>query len=441
MISKLNEHILKDFPFLAKSKLLIAISGGIDSVVLVHSLHTLGYQIALAHVNFQLRGAESDKDVNFINALAQELQIPVFIHKMDTNAYAVTNKVSIQMAAREIRYTWFERILEEKKYDYVLTAHHLDDSIETFFINLNRSAGLDGLTGIPQQNSKIIRPLLPFLRDQIVAYAKQNKLSWREDASNASTKYLRNKIRHDLIPILMDINPEFKKAFLASQKHLKKSQSLVHDYISIVKPTVWKESDDLIYISLKEILSLPNPDPVLYELLKEYGFTQWDDVYDLVQAQSGKQVFSPTHFLLKDREYLILGVINIEKREKTREKRQIGDKFEIQNSEFRIETVAVEEFDSRLNNTEYIDKSKINFPLFVRKWQEGDYFYPLGMEGRKKISDFLIDQKIAQIEKEKIWLLCDSNDNIIWVIGKRLDNRFKITKNTTEVLKITPQNE
>lgn len=439
MILRLKKHIKKEFDFIAKSKLLVAISGGVDSVVLTNILYELDYKIALVHVNYQLRGAESDKDEAFVKDLGNALQIPVYIQKVNTEMYAVDNKLSIQMAAREIRYDWFNKLLEDNNCDYVLTAHHLDDSIETFFINLNRSSGLDGLMGIPQQNDKIIRPLLSFSRDEILEYAFQNNIVWREDASNESTKYLRNSIRHNLIPVLTDINPDFRNSFSKSQSYFKESQLLVNDYIHLLKPKIWKKHNDLIYISLKELKSLPNHKPVLYELLKGYGFSQWEDVYNLIDSQSGKQVFSKTHFLLKDRENLMLGVLDSS--EKTQEKRRVREKFKIENLEFKIETVEVKAFDPGSQNVEYIDKSKINFPLFVRKWQIGDYFYPLGMKGKKKISDYLIDKKIPQIEKEKIWLLCDAQDQIIWVIGKRLDDRFKITKNTTELLKIILKNE
>jgi tRNA(Ile)-lysidine synthase len=434
MLDRFNQHIKNNFSFLANAKLLVAISGGIDSVVLAHILHSLDYQIALAHVNFQLRGTESDKDEVFVKSLAEKLQVPIFVHCVNTKTYADEKKLSIQMAAREIRYHWFESILVGNAYEYILTAHHLDDNIETFFINLNRSSGLDGLIGIPEQNNKIIRPLLPFSREEIVKYAQQNKLIWREDASNTSNKYLRNKIRHDLLPVLQDINPDFRKAFSTSQAYLRESQSLVKDYISLLKPKILSIRNDLIYLSLKELIVFPNYKTVLYELLKEYGFTQWNDVYNLVNSQSGKKVFSNSHSLLKDREHLILDVIN--PKGEIHVKREIKNKFKIQNLVFNIKTVSINKINLRAKNTEYIDKSKIKFPLFVRKWQEGDYFYPLGMEGKKKISDFFIDRKISRLEKEKIWLLCDAQDQIIWVIGKRLDNRFKITKQTTEVLKI-----
>ena len=446
MFERFNQHIIKNFPFLLDSKLLIAVSGGVDSVVLTHLLSKLGVEIALAHVNFHLRGNESDQDEAFVSSLAKDLQLPFFIYKADTKAYAVKNKLSIQMAAREIRYDWFAILLKEKAYDYILIAHHLDDAIETFFINLSRSSGLEGLIGIPQKNDTIIRPLLPFTRDEIVLYANKNNKFWREDASNKSTKYLRNKIRHQLLPILQDIHPEFRNAFLKSQSHLRESHALVKDYIVLVKQKIWEKRDDLIYISLKELAKLPNYKAVLYELLKVYNFTEWNDVYGLVRAQTGKQIFSNTHFLLKNRMFLVLGVNIKEAGDTKQELRQVADKFRIQNSEFRIielpkdVNTSTEKigFKSETVNEIYFDKSKVILPLFVRKWKKGDYFYPLGMKGKKKLSNFFIDQKITRVEKEKIWLLCDADDHIIWIIGYRSDDRFKITNQTTDIIKIIP---
>jgi len=443
MFIRFQQHIQKNFPFLSESKLLIATSGGLDSVVLTHLLSKLGYSIGLAHVNFQLREDDSNKDEAFVKTLGKQLSIPVFTFLSDTNSYIKQHKMSVQMAAREIRYKWFKKLLIEKEYDYVLTAHHLDDSIETFFINLSRSAGLEGLTGIPDKNNKIIRPLLPFSRNEIYTYAQQNEISWREDISNATTHYLRNKIRHKLLPTLKEINPDFDKVFATTQSHLKESQALVQDYISQIKFNICEERNNLMYMSLQKLKTIPNQKAVLYELLKSYNFTEWNDIFMLIDAQTGKQVFSKSHYLLKDRGFLVLGVI--EKEISTGQKvLEIDDEFEIRNLRFKITKIVRNkslDFKSSDSNEVYFDLLKMKFPLFVRKWRKGDYFYPLGMKGKMKLSNFYINQKISILEKEKIWLLCDVHDQIIWVIGKRLDNRFRITDTTTEILKITTKNE
>jgi len=344
------------------------------------------------------------------------------------------------VAAREIRYQFFEQLLKDNKYDYLLTAHHLDDTIETFFINLSRNSGLEGLTGIPVINNAIVRPLLNFSRANIKAYAAQNNLSWREDQSNAETKYLRNKIRHHLVPVLLDTFPDFEKSFVKTQSHLLESKNLVNDYIALVKPKIWKEQAEEFYISINKLKELPHYQAVLYEILKKYAFTEWEDVYNLLEAQTGKQVFSNTHYLLKDRGNLVLGVYS----DRIQDLRfEIQDlRFKIEDLRFEIEDLRFKIQDSRFNKGDpyevSFDKSKVNFPLFVRKWQKGDYFHPLGMRGKKKLSDFFTDIKLSHIEKEKIWLLCDADDQIIWIIGKRLDNRYKITEQTTEILRIKP---
>lgn len=439
MLARFHQHIQKNFSFLLESKLLLAISGGLDSVVLAHLLSKLNFTVGLAHVNFQLRGADSNQDEDFVKALGKQLNNPVFTFVADTNTYKKEHNMSVQMAAREIRYAWFDKLLNTKEYDYVLTAHHQDDAIETFFINLSRSAGLEGLTGIPEINNKIIRPLLAFTRDEISAYAKANNITWREDASNATTNYLRNKIRHKLLPILKEITPDFDKAFATSQSHLKESQSLVAAYISQIKPKICEHRNNLLYISLEKLKELPNQKAILYELLKKYAFTQWNDIYNLIHAQSGKQVFSHSHYLLKSRGFLVLGV-SIDKEIEIKQKAiEVIDEFIINNVKFKISNLKrtnTLDFKSTDLNEVYLDASKVEFPLFVRKWKRGDYFYPLGLQGKKKISDFLIDIKTPLNEKKNIWLLCDAQNQIIWVIGKRIDNRYKITDTTTKLLKI-----
>ena len=442
MISVFTTHIKANFPFLLKDNILIAISGGVDSVVLTHLLYKLGANIGLAHVNFQLRGEESNQDAFFVKSLAEQMKIAVFFKTIDTNSYAKQHKQSTQMAARETRYQWFEELLAKENYNYILTAHHADDAIETFFINLSRSSGLEGLTGIPSQNNNVVRPLLPFSRADIEEYALANKLIWREDASNATTKYLRNKIRHELVPVLKAIFPNFQTTFSQTQTHLKESQALVKDYISKIKPKIWEERNDKRYLSLEVLQEMPNTKAVLYELLKEYGFTEWNVICKLLDAQTGKQVFSKDYFLLKDRSFLVLGVIK-----ETNYKPQqvgVGDVFVVEGTNstpknYKISALSQSEINMEKYgdlNEAYIDKSKIKLPFTVRNWKKGDYFYPLGMQGKKKISNFLIDQKTALFEKEKIQLLCDANNTVVWVIGKRLDNRFKITEKTTDIIKI-----
>jgi len=444
LIQKLKKHINKNLPFLTESKLLIAISGGLDSVVLSHLCKTLDLNFALAHCNFNLRGDESDSDENFVLNLAEEFNVEIFIKSFDTNSFAKKYKISTQMAARELRYDWFEELSDQLNFDYILTAHHADDNLETFLINLSRGTGLDGLIGIPEENINIVRPLLTFSREDIESYAKANHIKWREDSSNASTKYLRNTIRHEVIPKLKEINPQLLQNFENTQSYLNDSKHIIEDAVAQIQRKVVSIEDSLIKINIKKLLKLSHTKAYLYELLKDFNFNEWNDVYDLLDAQSGKQIFSKTHRLIKDRDYLLLEEINNDAILNESE-----ESINIVESDKQFQThLGILFFDNidkksanidgiqHLQSCIYVDKDLLKFPLSVRQWQKGDYFYPFGMQGKKKLSKFFKDEKFSLIEKENILLLC-SGDDIVWIINNRADNRFKVDKNTNEVLKIS----
>ena len=433
MQSKLEKHLDHQFSFLKEKKLLLATSGGLDSMVMVHLFQKLNYNIAIAHCNFQLRGMESFGDQNFIQEYAQEQKIPVFITQFDTKAFAEDYKLSTQVAARELRYNWFYELMETKEYDYLLTAHHADDSLETFIINLTRGTGLDGLTGIPKQNDKIIRPLLPFTRQEIMAFAQENQIEWREDSSNASDKYLRNKIRHDLVPLLKELNPQFMEAFQKTQNYLQEASAMVEDASIMVYQQVVTQEDDLYYINLKQLLKLPNYQSYLYQWLKDFGFTAWEDIYDLVDGLSGKQIFSTDFRIIKDRQQLIVCPI-IE--ENTTEEFYIEKETAVVNLPLKLSFSVVEAISTASNSTIFVDQDQLKYPLTIRKWKTADTFHPLGMNGKsKKLSKFFKDEKFSLVEKEQTWLLCSDNQ-IVWVIGLRPDERFKITEKTKNRLKI-----
>jgi tRNA(Ile)-lysidine synthase len=432
MFKSFQEHINQSLPFLSKGKLLIAISGGLDSVVLTHLCHQLKLPISLAHCNFNLRGTESDADEDFVLQLAEDLDIEVFVESFDTEAYAKTHKLSTQMAARELRYHWFEELSSQLKYDYILTAHHADDNLETFLINLSRGTGLEGLIGIPEINGNIVRPLLKFSRDDIETYAKEQHIKWREDSSNASTKYLRNKLRHEVIPALKEINPQLLQNFNKTLSFLKDSNDIIEDSIARVQKNVVSVEGDLVKLDIKKLLELSNTKAYLYQLLKDFNFTEWNDVSDLLKAQSGKQVFSSTHRLVKDRDYLLLTELFFEGFE------EVAISEKAKEVETPIGILSFDDVNAMVGKDDhviFVDKDKLKFPLTLRKWQEGDYFYPLGMKGKKKLSKFFKDEKLSLIEKESTWLLC-SEDTIVWIIGKRADERFKVTEKTTLILKI-----
>ena len=436
MLSNFKNHISARFPFMENKKLFLAVSGGLDSMVLLHLFQQLEYEIAVLHCNFQLRGLESFGDQDFIRNYCEENNISIFTTQFDTEAFAKDYKLSTQIAARELRYNWFYELLEIHNFDYILTAHHADDNLETFIINLSRGTGLDGLVGIPEQNDKIIRPLLPFSREEILNYAKENTIKWREDSSNASNKYLRNKIRHDLVPVLKEINPNFLKAFQKTQSYLQESNEMAEDASIMIYQQVAKEAGEEIHFDLKKLKKLPNYKSYLYQWLNEFGFLAWNDIYDLVDGQSGKQVFSAEFRLLKNRETLILSPI-AEIPEK--EEFEINESDQEVNFPLKLSLCNVSHITIDSNKVIFVDAEKIRFPLVLRKWKEGDSFQPFGMNGKKKkISKLFKDEKLSLIEKENSWLLC-SDDQIVWVVGIRQDERFKIENTTNNILKIELQ--
>lgn len=432
MLIKFQNHITTKFPQLKDKKLLLAVSGGIDSMVLLDLFQQLNYDIKIAHCNFQLRGKESDADELFVKVKSEKLKVKSYFIRFDTENYSKENKLSIQLAARKLRYQWFQELLLENQLDYLVTAHHLDDNVETFLINFTRGTGLEGLTGIPAQNGNIIRPLLAFSRLEIENYALENEIQWREDSSNASDKYFRNKLRHDIVPILKELNTGFLDSFQNTLHHLQQAESLVNDASKLVYEKVVEEKESQLEIHLKPLLEFQNYKAYLYQWLKSYGFSAWNDIYDLVDAQSGKQIFSETHFLLKDREKLILSVRKSSNEEEIYVIKSLDDKVNIPLKLRFYKAVNIFETHS---NCIFVDESKLKFPLTIRKWQEGDYFYPSGMSGKKKLSKYFKDEKYSLLDKENQWLL-GSEDQIVWVVGKRADDRFTSKETTQNIIKI-----
>ncbi|WP_233899608.1 tRNA lysidine(34) synthetase TilS [Tenacibaculum piscium] len=440
MLQQLAKNINTDFPFLKDKKLLIAISGGLDSVVLTHLLAQLKYDISLAHCNFQLRNEASNLDEVFVKNLSEKLKIPVFSIQFDTLEYAKKQQLSTQLSARKLRYDWFEKLSENHAFDYVLTAHHADDNLETFLINLTRGTGLDGLTGIPAVNGNIVRPLLKFSRAEIQKYALENNIKWREDASNAETKYVRNKIRHQIIPVLKELNPSLLKTHQKTTDFLQQSQEIVTDKIQeitaeiITKET--KHGNDFIKINIVKLVKLSNPKIYLYQLLKNYKFTAWNDVYNLMYAQSGKKIITKTHTLLKNRNFLILSSTN--KTENTTNQ-NISINKNIRKITNPIQLV-FENISEKIISTEnsiIVAENLLNYPLYIRTWKTGDYFYPKGMTGKKKVSKYFKDEKLSVFDKNNTWLLCTADNQIIWIIGKRQDRRFLSNEKTTKLVRIT----
>jgi len=426
-----KKHIQNHFPRLLQDKFLLACSGGLDSVVLAHLCSQCELDFSLAHCNFKLREEESDKDEKFVQELAKKLGKSFFTEDFETLEYAHDQKVSVQMAARDLRYEWFNGLMLQNKIKTLVTAHHADDNLETFIINLSRGTGIKGLTGIPSQTRNIVRPLLPFTRIQLLEFANSSKLAWREDQSNAESKYLRNKIRHEIVPLLKELHPTFLASLIETQEFLKQIADISENHITQLKKDIFKEDGELIRIKIESLQSLKPLEAYIHALFSAYGFTEWGDLQHLLTAMSGKEVRSKTHRLVKDRDFLLLTNISDyfqKELQITKEDTEIQIPIGL-----RISTVhIIEEVGP---NVLYLDKETLKYPLTLRKWQKGDYFYPLGMGGRKKLSKYFKDEKVDVIAKEKQWLLCAGND-IIWVVGKRADDRYKITNSTKNILKI-----
>lgn len=428
------KHIHGEFLEFQNNKLLVAVSGGIDSMVLLHLCHASNLDIQVAHCNFHLRGEDSNGDQEFVVSFCQKNGIRCFVQEFDTEEYASTKKVSIQIAARELRYQWFDDLLSKESLDYVLTAHHLDDAMETFLINFTRGTGIEGLLGIPEKNNKILRPLLPFTREEIENYAREERIVWREDRTNAETKYVRNKIRKEVLPILKSLNSSFSKSFQNTLHYLEETSEMAKDasllYFKEVVSVVGKES----HFSIVRLKEIPNFRAYLHSWIKPYGFKAWKDIDALIDGETGKMIFGTEFVLLKNREFLILAPkSSIDSDE------EVYSIHSLQSVDLPIDLEFKEDIFSmelgKQPNEIFVDAEKLIFPLTLRKWKSGDVFYPIGMHGKKKLSKYFKDEKYSQIKKENTWLLCSDNQ-IVWVVGNRMDERFKITNTTTKILKI-----
>jgi len=433
---------IRDNHLIRKSdKILLTVSGGIDSSVMLDLFMRAGYDCGIAHCNFILRGNESDEDEDFVRDLSYKYGIKFYYNRFNTEEYAEDQNISIQMAARKLRYDWFEKVRKLHPFDLIATAHNQDDVLETFFINLSRGSGIRGLTGIKAISGRIIRPLLFAPRTMIEAYSNKYSISFREDSSNASEKYIRNKIRHKILPLFEAINPSFRNTLMETIQKLRDAEEIYTDEINLRRNEIVTEKDDVLSISLERLRDLPQRKTYLFEFLSEYHFTpkQIVDIDESVNATSGKQFFSTTHRLVKDRSEMIITPIGDEEYRKYYIAEGTDRIYEPVHLEFIIiENTPGFRIPSE-PNIACLDFDLLTFPLLIRKWQSGDYFRPLGMKHRKKLSDFLVDQKISIVEKENLWLLLN-NEDIVWVINQRIDERYKISSETRQVLMIKSVN-
>jgi tRNA(Ile)-lysidine synthase len=429
--------------------LLLAVSGGADSVALSELCFQAGFHFEFAHCNFQLRGEESERDEKFVRQLAEKYRAKVYVKKFDTKKYAEENKISIQVAARELRYQWFEELLKTddqhstfniQHSTYLLTAHHANDNIETLLMNFFKGTGIKGLQGILSRQGKIIRPLLFAKREEILSFIKENKLEFVEDSSNNSDKYTRNYFRHQLIPAIQKVFPQVEENLLNNIEKFKEIEILYKQSIDLHKKKLLEQKGNEIHIPVLKLLKTKPLKTIVFEIIKEYGFTshQTEEVVNLLKSESGKYIASAAHKIIRNRNWLIIAPINtLEANHILINKNDTEIDFEIGKLKFRRQP-KTDHWQPTIATSEYIatlDAKNISFPLLLRKWKQGDYFYPLGMQKKKKLSKFFIDQKLSLTEKEKIWVI-ESDKKIIWIIGKRIDNRFKITDKTTDVLSI-----
>ncbi|MDX9926402.1 MAG: tRNA lysidine(34) synthetase TilS [Bacteroidales bacterium] len=437
MLSRFLEFSEREKLFTRGSRLLLAVSGGIDSMVMAWLFREAGIEYSIAHCNFSLRGDESDGDEEFVAAYARTSSISFFSRRFDTMTYAGTHRISVQMAARELRYDWFRSLIRSEGFDSVAVAHNLNDNVETFLINLSRGTGLHGLTGMSPRTGDIIRPLLFATREEIASYASARGIDFREDRSNAEVKYIRNRIRHKVIPELEKVNPGILAAVADTMKHLSSDSSLVDTYLSQLSGQLFTFSGDSAGVEISSLMALNPLEPHIFGLFRPFGLfpKQTDEVISLLQSGTGRSVYTATHRLLNDRGRIIISPRISE----APEEYTFNSIDEIRISGLFSALRITEPSDDALPATHLtasLDLDLVAFPVTVRPWKPGDRFMPLGMKQMKKISDFLIDLKVPVTEKEQVLLLLSGSD-VMWVMGYRIDDRFRVSEETGKIIVLT----
>ena len=436
---KIKSNIQKNNLFKKTDKIIVAISGGPDSVALLLSLWELGYNIEAAHCNFHLRGEESDRDMNFTTALSAALKVKLHVTHFNTAEFAQSRQLSIEMAARQLRYNWFEEIRKENNAQYIAVAHHANDVVETFFINLTRGSGLHGLTGIKAKNGSIVRPMLTVTRQEIIQYLDQKQQSYVIDSTNNESEYVRNKFRNIIIPQFEQINPSFNASMLRTIKHLSDCETFVCNQIKSLKQTAVTATSNCTHINLEPLAATGNYAFTLFEILREWNITPHiiESISRCPIESSGQYFRSGQYKILKNRTTLELI---------KEDQDSSGELVEIPQHTIAISAPVALQIQEGTAQEIIIEKKnpyiatfnieKITFPLILRHWKEGDYFYPLGAGVRKKLSDFFINEKMSRNEKSATWLLTTADNQIMWIVGKRIDNRFRVDSATTKVLRI-----
>lgn len=437
MIENFLRFVEENQLFDKEEKILLAVSGGIDSVVMAALFDKAGFNFGIAHCNFALRGEESDADENFVKKIARRYKVDFYVNYFETKAFAEAEGISTQMAARYLRYEWFENLRKKEGYAYIATAHHQNDTMETVLYNLTKGTGISGLHGILPKNGLIIRPMMFAAKEMIQDYVATYQLAWREDSSNESTKYSRNLIRHEVIPSLKQINPDLENTVQHTVERVRAVEHLFEQKVKEVKREILKDSNQEVFLDIAKIRALSEAEIILFELLKPYNFNyiQAREIVSRLDQGSGKVFVSPTHRLNIDRTLLII----TPKALKSFQSREVNiTDPEFENEFFKLGFEIVDNIDYKLSkdkNNAALDFDRLKFPLKIRKWKEGDWFCPLGMSRRKKLSDFMIDEKIPLTLKERVFVMT-SGDSIVWVIGHRIDDRFKINPKTKRIFQI-----
>lgn len=424
------QNQLSELPLTSTSSLLVAVSGGVDSMVLCDLLLKTNRKFAVAHANFQLRSTDSEQDELFVKKYCERNQLKFFSKKFNVKEYKQSGNFSTQMAARDLRYEWFQKLCKDNLFDFLLTAHNLDDSFETFMLNLSRGTGLEGLTGIKKRNGQTLRPLLSYSKTEILQYASKNEVNWREDSSNSSLDYTRNKIRHKITPVLEEIHPTLLKNFQKTQNYIQSDASLLKHFVQKIKTDLFIQKDEQTFISIDQLKALPVHNSIFYYLFSPYGFQHPFEIEKLLNSRENGEIRSHSHRLLKNRDQLVLTEIVDEP--KLNEIQLSKENFI--EKQLYLKLLQTEQRD--FSATESLDSEQIQFPLRLRKAKPGDEFVPLGMKGTKKISKFFKDEKYSKWDKKNAWLLVDKEDQILYIVGKRIDERFKITEHTHKFLNI-----
>lgn len=428
----IEEHSLVE----PKSKLLLAVSGGGDSMVMLHLFNACGYNFAVAHCNFHLRGQEADADEALVRETCETLGVELLVKHFKTTEYAANNNVSIQVAARELRYSWFSNLCNEKGFSSVAIAHNKNDVAETVLFNLTRGAGLKGLTGIKSKSNSIIRPLLFAYRHEIEEYAAQHAIAYRNDSSNAQTKYARNRIRHNILPELQVINPAAIDNIYSTSLHLSNTWQAIEAMNADFRAKVRSELPNEVHYCIEELVRYPFRQLFLIEELANFGFSPAVviDIEKSLYSQPGKLFYSATHSLVRDREVLIVSHAEISTEiNEAKIDEAVGVITEPIALSFSVVSNDSGFTIPKLADVAALDFGKLHFPLTLRLWREGDWFVPFGMKGRKKISDFLVDQKVPLHHKHSVYVL-ESNGHIVWVVGFRVDDRYGITNSSRSIL-------